>query len=91
MYVNKMSKDDYKKVKKGIEDKKKEEQLRKEEQKKKDKELGNEETFFSSPKPILSPLHEATIQSAYYEGVINDYEVCKKLNIKPSELDKYIG
>ena len=32
----------------------------------------------------------STIQTAYYEGVLNEYEVCKKLNIKPEKLEKYI-
>lgn len=41
-------------------------------------------------KPILSPLFISTIQTAYYEGVLNEYEVCKKLNIKPDKLYKYI-
>ena len=91
LYVHKMTKADYTMVKKGIDDKNKEEKLRKEEQKKKDKESGNDIKFFYPSKPILSPLHVATIQSAFYEGVINDYEVCKKLDINPSQLEKYIG
>ena len=41
-------------------------------------------------KPIHSPLFVSTIQTAFYEGVLNEYEVCKKLNIKPEKLDKYI-
>lgn len=42
------------------------------------------------PKPINSPLLITTIQTAYYEGIINEYDVCKSLNISPNELDKYI-
>ena len=30
----------------------------------------------------------STIQTAYYEGVLNEYEVCKKLNIKPEKLEE---
>ena len=44
----------------------------------------------SVAKPINSPLFVSTIQTAFYEGVLNEYEVCKKLNIKPENLDKYI-
>jgi len=44
----------------------------------------------STPKPINSPLLISTIQTAFYEGVINEYEVCKTLNIKPDQLEKYI-
>ena len=32
----------------------------------------------------------STIQTAFYEGILNEYEVCKRLNIKPDKLDKYI-
>jgi Zn-dependent peptidase ImmA (M78 family) len=44
----------------------------------------------STPKPINSPLLISTIQTAFYEGVINEYEVCKSLNIKPESLESYI-
>lgn len=44
----------------------------------------------SVAKPIQSPLLVSTIQAAYYEGVLNEYEVCKRLNIKPEKLSKYI-
>jgi Zn-dependent peptidase ImmA (M78 family) len=44
----------------------------------------------SVAKPIPSPLFISTIQTAFYEGVLNEYEVCKKLNIKPENLNKYI-
>ena len=42
------------------------------------------------PKPINSPLLISTIQTAFYEGVINEYDVCKSLNISPDKLDRYI-
>ena len=41
-------------------------------------------------KPISSPLFVSTIQNAFYEGVLNEYEVCKKLNIKPDKFESYI-
>lgn len=44
----------------------------------------------SVAKPISSPLLVSTIQTAFYEGIINEYEVCKKLNIKPDKFDKFI-
>jgi len=44
----------------------------------------------STPKPINSPLLISTIQTAFYSGVINEFEVCKKLNISPEKLEKYI-
>ncbi len=89
LYQNKISKSDYKKIKnnfdesfaKFIRKKEIERQLLKQEGR---KQLG------SIAKPITSPLFVSTIQSAFYEGVINEYEVCKKLNIKPDKLEKYI-
>lgn len=44
----------------------------------------------STPKPMNSPLLISTIQTAFYEGVINEYDVCKTLNISPDKLEKYI-
>jgi len=44
----------------------------------------------SSPQPIKSPLLIATVQTAFYEGIINEYQVCKTLNINPKNLDKFI-
>ncbi|MHB1920998.1 MAG: ImmA/IrrE family metallo-endopeptidase [Chitinophagaceae bacterium] len=44
----------------------------------------------STPKPINSPLLISTIQAAFYEGVINEYEVCKKLNINPDKLEIFL-
>jgi len=44
----------------------------------------------STPKPINSPLLISTIQTAFYEGVINEYDVCRTLNISPDKLEKYL-
>jgi hypothetical protein len=44
----------------------------------------------STPKPINSPLLISTIQTAFYEGVINEYDVCKTLNISPDKLEIYL-
>ncbi len=44
----------------------------------------------SVPKPINSPLFINTLQSALYGGVINEYDFCKKLNIKPEKIEQYI-
>jgi Zn-dependent peptidase ImmA (M78 family) len=45
----------------------------------------------SAPKPIQSPLYISTIQAAFAEGILNEYEVCQKLKIKPEKLEKYIS
>lgn len=44
----------------------------------------------ATPKPINSPLLVSTIQTAFYEGILNEYDVCKSLNISPDKLDRYI-
>ena len=40
----------------------------------------------SVPKPINSPLFVNILQTALYGGVINEYDFCKKLNIKPEKI-----
>ncbi|MBP9705003.1 MAG: hypothetical protein KBD79_09615, partial [Chitinophagales bacterium] len=44
----------------------------------------------AAAKPLLSPLYVSTIQSAFYEGVINEAEFCRRLNIKPERIDYYL-
>ncbi|MCK9212696.1 MAG: ImmA/IrrE family metallo-endopeptidase [Ignavibacteriaceae bacterium] len=65
----------------------------KQEDEKKKRELEKQQgikSVGSTPKPINSPLLISTIQTAFYEGVINEYDVCKTLNIKPDKLDSYL-
>ncbi len=67
--------------------------LRRQEEKEKEKQRLKDQGIKkrgSVAKPIASPLFVSTIQTAFYEGVINEYEVCKRLNIKPEKLEKYI-
>lgn len=89
LYSNKISKSSYNLVRKNLE----EEYLRKIEKDKKAKELeklqGIKRTG-STPKPINSPLFVNTLQTALNDGVINEYDFCKKLNIKPENIDQYI-
>lgn len=66
-----------------------ERQAEKEKQKLLDKQNGIN-TRGSSPQPIKSPLLVSTIQAAFYEGVLSEYDVCKQLNIKPDKFDKFI-
>lgn len=89
LFQNKITKKDYKKVKEDFELAFRERQAELEKQKIIDKQRGIEKRG-SAPQPIKSPLLISTIQTAFYEGVLNEYEVCKRLNIKPEKLDKYI-
>lgn len=54
-----------------------------------DKQRGIEQRG-STSQPIKSPLLISTLQTAFYEGILNEYEVCKRLKIKPDKLYKYI-
>jgi Zn-dependent peptidase ImmA (M78 family) len=42
------------------------------------------------PKPIISPLYFKTLQSALYNGLINEADFCKKLSINPQKIEKYL-
>lgn len=89
LYKGKISKSNYKLVREEFEEIFRQRQEEKEREKQLLKEQGIKQRG-SVAKPIPSPLFLSTIQTAYYEGVLNEYEVCKKLNIKPDKLDKYI-
>ena len=44
----------------------------------------------STPKPIISPLYLKTLQSALYNNFINEADFCRKLNVKPEKIGKYL-
>jgi Zn-dependent peptidase ImmA (M78 family) len=43
------------------------------------------------PRPIISPLYLQTLQTALYNGLINESDFCKRLNINADKIDKYIS
>lgn len=89
LFENKISQNNYNTIKADFEEQYK---IRQEEEKKK-RELEKAQGIKAggaAPKPINSPLLISTIQTAFYEGVINEYDVCKTLNITPDKLDKYL-
>lgn len=61
------------------------------EKKKRDleKEMGKK-PMGSIAKPIQSPLFVSAIQTAFFDGVINEYELCKTLHLKPEQFEKYL-
>jgi Zn-dependent peptidase ImmA (M78 family) len=89
LLLNKISPSNYKKVKKGLEDEyfNEQEQIR---SKREQDKLNGIPSRGSAPVPIKSPLLVSTIQTAFYEGVISEYEFCKKLNIKPENIDNFL-
>ena len=86
---NQISPKDYKNVKADFEEQFRLKQIEEQKQKELDKQNGIQRGG-AVPKPINSPLLISTIQTAFYEGVINEFDVCKTLNITPDKLDKYI-
>lgn len=54
-----------------------------------EKEMGKP-SIASQAKPIQSPLFVSAIQTAFFDGVINEYELCKTLHLKPDQLEKYL-
>lgn len=57
--------------------------------KEKQKDLGRK-TGGATPKPINSPIIINTMQSAYYEGLISEFDFCNFLKIQPKHIDKYL-
>lgn len=89
LYEKKISTNSYNNIKSDFEErfrirKQEEQRLRELDKAKGKKQKG------SAPQPIKSPLLISTIQTAFYEGILNEYEVCQRLNIKPNKLEKYI-
>lgn len=80
---------DYNNVKADFDEQFRINELQKQQQKELEKQNGVKQRG-SVPKPINSPLLISTIQTAFYEGIINEYDVCKSLKITPDKLDKYI-
>jgi Zn-dependent peptidase ImmA (M78 family) len=44
----------------------------------------------SAPKPIQSPLYIYTLRNALFDGIINEYDFCKQLNVKSDKIMKYL-
>ena len=89
LFQNQISQINYNNVKNDFEEQFKKSQEEKEREKEIQKENGKKQRG-SVAKPISSPLFVSTIQAAFYEGIINEYDVCKKLNIKPEKLNAFI-
>lgn len=89
LYNGKISSGNYKAIRLAF-DEKHERRLEEERRQKEINKLQGIKSKGFTAKPINSPLLVSTIQSAYYEGVISEYDVCKALKIKPEKLYDYI-
>jgi len=89
LFNNQISHVSYKKVKRDLREEYRRKEKEAESEKQRKKELGIKPQGRTA-QPIKSPLFVSTIQQAYYSGVLDEYEVCKKLNIKPEKIGDYI-
>ena len=90
---NKISQSGYNKVRQDILEsieRRKEEERHKWEREKQKAEQEGRKLKGSTPKPILSPLYVRTVQSAFFEGIINEVEFCRRLNIKANKIESYL-
>lgn len=93
LLIHKITPANYNKVKaeifNSIKEWEQKESAKLEAQKKKAKEEGRKIIIPQQP-PIFSKLYLQTLQSALYTGIINEVDFCKKLNIKPQKIEKYL-
>lgn len=89
LYTKKISKFDYNNVKNELDEEFRLKEEKDKERKELEKQMGIKQGG-SVPKPINSPLYINTLQTALYEGIINEYDFCKQLNIKPEKIGQYI-
>ncbi|MEX2565597.1 MAG: hypothetical protein WD431_06620 [Cyclobacteriaceae bacterium] len=54
-----------------------------------EKEMGKKPMGIQA-KPNQSTLFVSAIQTAFFDGVINEYELCKTLHLMPEQLEKYL-
>jgi len=85
----KLSYTNYKLIKEEQEDNYKRRKEERDRQRTLDKEMGKESSG-RAPKPINSTLLLSTIQTAYSEGILNEYEVCRRLNIDSNKFESLI-
>jgi len=86
LYQNKISQNNYNIIKIDLEGKYR---LKKEKDSKIESDISKINNFRKS-KAINSPLLISTVQTAFYEGIVNELYVCEILNIKPDKLEKYL-
>jgi len=89
LFLNKISSSDYRDIKNEFDERYRKRLKDEQEKRELDKARGIKQGG-STPKPINSPLLVSTIQTAFYEGLINEYDVCKSLKISPDKLQKYL-
>lgn len=85
---------DYTRVKDDLEERHLRDQMEREREREEKKRLDEEEGRRSdarTPQPIKSPLLVSTIQTAFHEGVLSEYEVREKWKFSNTEFERYFG
>jgi len=54
-------------------------------------ELKGEKLIIPPPKAIISPFYINTLQLALYNGLVDEFEFCERLKIKPDRLEAYLA
>lgn len=91
---DRISAGDYTRVKDDLEEQYLRDQMDREREREEKKRKDEEEGRLSegrAPRPIKSPLLVSTIQTAFHEGVLSEYEVREKWKFTGEEFDKYFG
>ncbi len=90
---DRISKADYAKVKDDLEEQYQRDQLERKREREEQKLLDDDgrKQGGSTPKPIKSPLLVNTIQTAFHEGVLSEYEVREKWKFNNAEFAQYFG
>jgi Zn-dependent peptidase ImmA (M78 family) len=86
---NRISVNDYKTIKQEEENAAKKRELELKKKRELDKEMGIKPDG-RAPQPIKSPLLIKTIQAAFFEGVINEAEFCRRLDITAKNFETYL-
>lgn len=91
---DRISATDYAKVKDDLEEQYLRDQMERERKREQEKALADDEgrkPGGSPPQPIKSPLLVSTIQTAFHEGVLSEYDVREKWKFSNTEFQKYFG
>jgi hypothetical protein len=93
-FNDRISAADYTKVKNDLEEQHLRDQMERETERERQKQLDEVEGRTSearTPKPIKSPLLVSTIQTAFHEGVLSEFEVREKWNFSNAEFQQFFG
>lgn len=91
---DRISKADYAKVKDDLEERHLRDQMEREREREEKKRLDEEKGRRSdarTPQPIKSPLLVSTIQTAFHEGVLSEFEVREKWKFSNAEFQQFFG